>query len=132
MARKLPEVSNEHFAIAVDIRHGDFFDIGRPAVVRVLRGWISSGQVRGVWMGFPCSTWSRARLPLRTAQFLLCGTPEARASPADLERLKFGNVTFEAALISVGACQRMGVPCMLENPASSMAWTEPRTKRLIH
>ena len=133
MSRKLRQVSNGYAAINVDIRHGDFFDIGRPAVVRVLRGWISSGRVRGVWMGFPCSTWSRARWPpLRTAEFLLCGTPEARANPDDLERLKFGNATFEAALALASACQRMGVPCMLENPSSSMAWTELRIKRLIH
>ena len=48
-------------ALAFDIAYGDEFDILCPYVYRLLRGWMSSGFIKILWMGTPCEGLSRAR-----------------------------------------------------------------------
>ena len=44
-----------------EIDDGGDFDLLRPAVRKLLLGWVTSGVIRGAWLGTTCSFWSRAR-----------------------------------------------------------------------
>ena len=50
-----------HGAMNFEIDDGDEFDLLRPAVRKLLLGWVTSGVIRGAWLGTMCSSWSRAR-----------------------------------------------------------------------
>eukprot|EP00959_Pyramimonas_sp_CCMP1952_P346848 7264661-Pyramimonas_sp.AAC.1 len=42
-----------------------------------------------------------------------------------------GSATFRGVLLLLAACLRAGVPVLLENPASSMAWSHPTLSPLL-
>ena len=44
-----------------DVLDGCDYDLTRPSVRLLLRGWLRAGLVRAFHMGFPCSSFSRAR-----------------------------------------------------------------------
>ena len=81
-------------AMKWDILDGADYDLMRPAVQRLLKGWLRAGQIRAFHMGFPCASWSRARdCPngpprLRSPQHVL-GLPGLR--PSDQVKVETGN-----------------------------------------
>ena len=105
-------------------------DLTQPSVIALLCRWIELPCVLGVFIAFPCSTWSRARTdPIRFA-WCIDGRPDL--SGIDLRRARFGNLTLRATRCFIRACLRSQTPCLAENPVNSMAWMQPGLKRLIN
>eukprot|EP00438_Fugacium_kawagutii_P035340 Skav207489 [mRNA] locus=scaffold334:50621:51457:+ [translate_table: standard] len=97
--------------------------------------WIRSGVILFIWLGMPCTSFSRARKfdglgppPIRTDEHLW-GLPGL----GEKDRLKVhtGNALFYFTLRVLQVCEQFKIPYALENPASSMAWLLPPLKRFL-
>ena len=92
---------------------------------RRLLGWVLSGHVVAVWLGTPCTSFSRARdrpggpPRLRSNEHVL-GLPNLRE--CDHVKVLQGNLFMRFSCAMLRACQRMIVPAAMENPASSRIW----------
>eukprot|EP00974_Lingulodinium_polyedra_P065392 6323253-Lingulodinium_polyedra.AAC.1 len=128
LAREVEKASG--FAcLRFDVKLGLEFDLCNQDVVLVLLGWIAARLVRGAWIGAPCSTWSRARRrPLRDSLHIY-GRDGLNAN--DLFKVRVGNATLAAARRVIRSCSSYGVPCILENPATSQMWSEPQLRALL-
>lgn len=100
-----------------------------PTVAHTILNWISGNRVKLVWLGMPCTTFSRARrddgvgpLPLRDSGHLW-GLPYLKRH--DLAKLVDGNRLFQFTMKVLHLCQQHSVPYVLENPLTSMAWEMP-------
>ena len=100
-----------------------------PDVAHNILNFISSGRVMLVWLGMPCTTFSRARrwdglgpTPLRTSSDIW-GLPFLRR--ADQRKLVEGNNLFFFTMRILQLCQSRRIPYILENPLTSMAWEMP-------
>jgi len=93
--------------------------------------------VTALWLGTPCSSWSTARRgrpgspggPLRTVE-CIWGVPEALARPKDAAKIEVGNRTMRMSARLLAAAIRRGIPCAIENPASSRIWHAPPIAQL--
>ena len=118
----------DHNSICLDIRNHAAEDITQNTVQQVILGWIKAGVVRGVWIAFPCSTWSRARrTPLR---FKWCPDGRPDLNEKDREKVRIGNECFYATLRIIKFCLQYHTPCYAENPTTSMAWQHPDMAKL--
>ena len=97
--------------------------------------FIQSGRVKFVWLGMPCTTFSRARKhdgvgpgPLRSSEYLW-GLPDLNVR--DKKKLLQGNELFLFTLRILKLCDRLHIPFIIENPFSSMAWEVPSMRRFI-
>ena len=125
-----------HGAMDFEIDDGDEFDLLRPAVRKLLLGWLTSGVIRGAWLGTTCSSWSRARrgppqsswCAIRSNSFV-GGLPSFR--PRDQQKVELGNRTMRQSAGFVRKCMQLQVPVMLGNLATSMAWIFPPIARLL-
>ena len=116
--------------LCLDVRHNAAFDLTQPTTQRCVLGWITSGMIKGVWCGHPCSTWSRARWPpLRSNEYLF-GIPEVLRDRRLGTLVKQGNQTLKFAARVGECCQRIGVPVIFENPATAMSWATPQMQCL--
>ena len=117
-------------ALSLDINASPLEDhLTRGFANRIL-GWIASGVVAGVWLGTPCSTWTRAlRSPLRSEQHP-DGLPDLSAEQSS--KLRVGNESFWFTLHIIRACLRNSVGVMIENPQTSLMWSHPRFQRLLN
>ena len=95
---------------------------------------ISTGKVAFVWIGMPCTTFSRARQhdglgppPLRSDSQPL-GLDNLR--PRDRKKLHEGNALFFFAVNLIKLCLLHNVPWALENPATSRCWITPQLTKL--
>jgi hypothetical protein len=121
--------------MSFEIDNGSCYDLTRPDVVRLIEGWISSHAVSAVWMGTPCTSWSRARhgppgsswCAIRSNSHIL-GLPNLREN--DKTKIRQGNLTMAVSTRFIRACIKHGVPCFLENPAHSMMWLAPQMQRV--
>ena len=120
-------------AMKWDILDGADYDLLRPVVQRLLKGWLRAGQIRAFHMGFSCASWSRARdCPngpprLRSPQHVL-GLPNLH--PWDQVKVEAGN---ELVRFTVQFCRyaiKLQVPWTIENPSTSYAWDSPAMQRL--
>ena len=128
LARALAK-NHGHACLGFDVKNGLEYDLCNPAVVNHVLGWVSSRMVRGVWLGTPCSTWSRARRrPLRDFWNIygLHDLPES-----DRAKLSVGNATLASARRVIRSCRDYRVPCIMENPATSQMWSEPMLNVLL-
>ena len=116
-------------SLSMDIANGSEFDLTDSRVLNTVLGWISSRVARSVWIAFPCSSWSRARVQAIRSKDHIYGLPNQK--PVDVLKLQIGNRTLAAARRVIRACIRYGVPCIAENPVNSMAWMEPVMNRLL-
>ena len=115
-------------AVALDSNHGDWH-ILRPVVKNTLR-WVSTGAAAALWMGTPCTAWSRARhgpprtpwAPLRSSQ-----QPEGFTDlPArDAQKVQLGNATRIFTVWMVRLCCKVGVLVFVGNPVSSTIGSQP-------
>ena len=121
---------SQHEVIEFDISRGEEFDLTRRAVCRLVRGWITSGRVKGVWCAFPCSTWSTARWPPLRSLACIHGIPEMLRDPRTAALIDVGNRTLRAAVSVANLCCGVGVPMILENPGYARSWHEPSMARL--
>jgi hypothetical protein len=125
-----------HPCLAFEIRMGPEYDLTNPRVLALIEGWIASRAVIGIWMGTPCTSWSRARrgppgsgwCAIRSNDRLL-GLPDLSA--ADQKRIALGNATAKASARLIRFCIRQRCPVYLENPAASMLWICPFIKPLL-
>ena len=100
-----------------------------------IQNFIRSGKVKFVWLGMPCTTFSRARKydgvgpgPLRTDGFIW-GLPSLCSR--DQHKLRQGNELFLFSLRILKLCDRLHIPFIIENPFGSMAWEVPSMRRFI-
>ena len=115
--------------VSLDIRNGALEDHLHPAFWGVIRGWLQGGVIIGVWLGTPCTTWSRAlRRPLRSIEAPM-GLEDL--SPSELSRLQVGNDTFRLSVRVLDTCVRLGIPAYLENPSASIMWHAPLLEPLL-
>ena len=123
-------------AMAFDINLGDFCDLTRPRVVRLIEGWLRAGCIMGVWLGTPCTSWSRARRgPANSNWCSLRSDHHIRGLPGlsepNRERVKVGNATAAVSARIVRLCLSLRVPCAVENPLTSRLWVSPYFARLL-
>ena len=117
-------------ALSLDINASPLENHLSPVFLNKILGWISSGAIAGVWLGTPCSTWTRAlRVPLRTEQH-----PDGRPdlSPDQFHKLDIGNKSFLFSLHVIRACLRHGIGAMIENPQTSLMWSSPHFHKLLN
>ena len=127
-ARSLP-------AFPIDICLDPLHDVLSIHVEHRIFNWISSGRVRFIWCGMPCTSFSKARKwdglgpgPLRTSQHLW-GLPGL--SEADKKKVATGNRLLHFTVRLLTQCVKHSVLYVLENPNSSMAWDMPPLKRFL-
>lgn len=101
-------------------------DVG---VEHAIVNWIISGRIQFLWVGMPCTSFSRARKwdglgpgPLRD-EFYLWGLPEL--SWRDKHKVQQGNDLLRFTLRILKLCMVHHVAFALENPTSSFAWEMP-------
>ncbi|CAE8615524.1 unnamed protein product [Polarella glacialis] len=104
-----------------DITLGGQYDLTSIANQRFLRGLIIGNLVWGIHLGTPCSSFSRARRgrppPIRSSQFPL---GLSGLNEKDAERVEIGNCLMSFSIGVLRLCHRLCIPCVIENPASSM------------
>ena len=117
----------------VDVKAGDDHDLLlRKSQKRVL-GWIAGHRVAAVWLGTPCTSFSRARdvppgpPPLRSdaRPYGLAGL-----SANDVLKVAVGNQLAWFSVRVMEACRKHNVPMALENPYTAWLWLLAGFKRL--
>ena len=100
-----------------------------PSIARGIFNFIRQGRVLLIWLGMPCTTFSRARKhdglgpgPLRDSQHVW-GLPYL--SFKDFCKLREGNQLFHFTLKLLQLCEEHKVPFVLENPLTSYVWDLP-------
>ena len=117
-------------ALSIDICHGIHHDVLNSSVSELIHQWIRSRCVLLVWLGTPCSSWSRARCNggagwpglLRNNQNIM---GLEGFSNKDQGKIQFGNRTMAFSASVVQLAVRLGIPTGLENPATSMLCYAP-------
>ena len=84
----------------------------------------------GVFLGTPCTSWSRALRRALRSRACPMGIASSELSAVEQSRLANGNASFLFSCRIIDLCIRCGVPVMLENPASSLMWSAPRMIQL--
>ena len=115
--------------INVDIRIRPAWDLTDRRVVKHICGWIQSGVVRGIFLAWPCSTWSIASGGAYRRPNQLWGRPELLDHLA--RRVQLGNRTFKAAPAIIRSSMADAVPVIGENPCGSMAWQVGEMRKLL-
>ena len=115
----------KHGAPALDfeINKGALFDLCNQYVLKVLSSWIVNGQVKGIWFGTPCTTWSIACKPAARDLDHIWGRPTL--PPHRLPSIELGNKTLHATCRLIRLCITYMVLCILENPDTSMIFKAP-------
>ena len=121
----------------VDIIHGPQFDLTLPRYQRHIINLLLSGQVAYVWLGTPCTSWSRARRwdgngpgPLRDDHEFLLGLPGL--SHKDQLKVSQGNVLMRFTAKVFRICLKYNIPVALENPHTSRLWLTSPIKHLLY
>ena len=121
--------------VSMDLSRDPAEDLTCRGVLQLIKAWMRSNLIGGVWLAPPCSTWSSARRgvpgsrggPLRSRQHIW-GLP--CVEPAALPMLAVGNATARAALQIISLCVRLRIPVAVENPTTSLLWQVPALLRL--
>ena len=122
--------SKGYGVISLDVANSPLEDLCNRVVFDVIRGWLSSGAVLGVWLGTPCTTWCFAHnAPVVRLRSHIFGKP--RLIARHHETAAFGNYTMLFSARVIALCIRLGVPCFLENPHSSMLFKAPAIAELL-
>ena len=104
--------------VSVDVSIDGRLDLCDPKVADVVKGWIRSRCIRGIWLGTPCKYWSNLAVPG------VCSVDRAKNRECNAA------VIFVTELISLA--HRFQVPCYLENPSRSMIWQVPSIAQLCN
>ena len=121
--------------VSIDTCVDPRFDVCGPAISNLIKGWIKSRCVRGIWIATPCPSWSHARHgpigsswgPLRDSHHLF---GFSGLSFNDRRKIHLGNATMRFSCEIIKLAVAVGVPCFIENPARSMIWQVPTLKSL--
>ena len=117
-----------------DILKGPEYDLTLPKVQNRIKGWLASGAIRAFHMGFPCSSWSRARdipngPPRLRSQDHIWGVPGL--APHDADKVNDGNLLLAFVVRFCRLAIRREIPWTIENPALSYAWSAPPMQLLL-
>ena len=118
--------------IEIDRRYG--FDLLKSNGRNLLLQFLRDGYVSVVHVATPCSSFSRARergggpSALRSDDFPK-GVPGLTA--ADQTKVEEGNKLANLSAEILNICYRNGIPCSLENPATSRIWKLTCFSRLL-
>lgn len=115
-------------AIVVDIQQG--FDVTHSRVKNLIRGWIRSQVVRGLWLGVPCTTWSNERRPALRSSVAPWGF--SGLSEDQQRQVAVGNATMTAAISLMQERAAGGIPVVTENPQGSLIWKLPVFAKMAH
>ena len=117
-----------------DITYGPEYDLTKPAVQRLVLGWIQNGSVVAGHLGTPCHSFSRARD--RPG-----GPPRLRSDsqplgldglkPWDEAKVRQGNCLMRFTVRVLLLALAMVLPFTLENPARSRLWICPPVVALL-
>ena len=128
--------SKGYATLALDLLDGHHGDVGRPAVLDTLLGWMRSGKILGLWCATPCVTLTQARRendvgmprPLRD-RGNLWGRPALTDS--EHEQVRLANILIKNAARLLNAAAALGIPAGEENPRTSLLWQFSSRKRLM-
>ena len=116
-----------------DIENG--IDLLCPGVQEALRARLLAGDVAAIHAGLPCTSWSRARKwdnlgppPLRSDTELY---GRVGLSAVDQHRVHVGNALLQITHQFLSWAAQLGIPWLLENPASSRAWLTDEVQDLM-
>lgn len=135
MSRAMKHRLSRRFSVvSIDIINNGEHDLAKKSFQRFILHLIHSQQVAGVWLGTPCTSWSRARRndghgppPLRSdAQ--LWGLRNLTAE--DQARVDLGNKLARFSFKVFQDCVLFDVPVALENPFTSRLWLLPVVRKL--
>ena len=97
--------------------------------------WIQANRIQFIWLGMPCTSFSRARKwdglgpgPLRDFNNLW---GFKWLSGRDRQKVFQGNELLRFSIRILSLCEKYNIPYALENPLSSYAWSMPPMKRFI-
>ena len=115
------------FILVWDLALGGKYDLTIKCNQQLIFGWIREGVASGTHLGTDCASWSRARDngrngfpgPLRSNTCVL-GLPNL--SDKDQLKVTLGNLLMKFSFAVVALCDRMMVPCTMENPSRSRIW----------
>ena len=116
-------------AFPVDIDLFPSHNVLDPQISHRILNWIQSNRILLVWLGVPCTTFSRARRfdgigppPLRSSEYIW-GLNNLKKN--DAKKLIDGNKLFAFTMKVISLCEQHSIPYILENPLTSMAWEMP-------
>ena len=123
--------------VEVDTCHGPQFDLTLPRIQKEIFDLLLTNRVKYVWLGTPCSSWSRARRhdgkgpgPLRDDHEFLLGLPGL--SDKDKLKVKVCNSLMKFSAKVFRMCVDLGIPVALENPHTSRLWLAPPIRHLLY
>ena len=97
--------------------------------------WMNAGRIGFIWLGMPCTSFSRAGKwdnlgpgPLRDIDNLW-GFPWL--SSLDRHKVVQGNNLLRFTLRIIACCEHLHIPYALENPLSSYAWSMPPMQKFV-
>ena len=124
-------------AVVFDVMEGPEGDLLMPAVRRRLFRLIRHERCLGIWFGFPCGTFSRARRGKAGMPGALRGE-EGRAlyglpnlSEKDALKVKIANELLQHMRAFCLYAYRRRVPFYIENPLTSRLWKMPEVHELL-
>lgn len=113
-------------------------DVMQPHIRKWLCLEVERQRIDTIWMGLPCSSWSRARRnttgrpgwprPLRAAG-ALWGLPVLTQSERD--QVRRANEQVRLMVVLFTKCVHSGVTMVVENPRGSWLWHLPCVKKLM-
>eukprot|EP00438_Fugacium_kawagutii_P023337 Skav200217 [mRNA] locus=scaffold3745:15519:20956:- [translate_table: standard] len=120
--------------ITWDILHGSEYDLRSLTKRNRILGWIKSGMIRGVHLGTPCASFSRARDRRPGPPPLRSDTQPLGFSDlgyADLVKVREGNLWMRFSSQVFNLCMKLHIPVTMENPFRSRIWLCPPIKYLL-
>ena len=121
---------------ALDIEYGPGCDILKISVQKQLFEFLGHHDIALVWIGMPCTSWSRARKfdnlgppPLRDDSQFLWGRPGL--SKRDSQKVQDGNNLLAITRRVIDFCQKHSLRWVLENPFSSRAWLTSTLREML-
>ena len=118
--------------LAYDILYGPGNDL--LTVLEWAFKFLWTHRIALVWLGAPCTSWSRARKlgggppPVRDDHDVLFGLPHLSAH--DRHKVTLGNQLLEVTLKIISFCNQLGIRWVLENPWTSRLWLAPSVQLL--
>lgn len=122
-------------AFPIDICMSPLHNLLDISVEHRILHWLQACRVTFLWLGMPCTSFSRARKwdglgpgPLRDSNNLF-GFNWLTAD--DARKVRTGNNLLRITIRFLETCEKYHIPYALENPRSSYAWDMPIMKRFI-
>ena len=118
-----------------EIERGIEFDLTSRAVRKAIIKDAKRGLILAVMLAPPCTSFSvaRDRTKVIRSRAYPWGLPADQLTSAEFEKVQEGNRCFEAAFELIHVFNKLRIPWILENPASSKCWyLDPIQQLLSH